>query len=138
MTLPAIAGYTLVAQISRSDRAVVYQAVQDIDQRPVIIKLLRSEYPSESELVQFYNQYTIAHNLSIPGIVKPLSLEPWANGYALVMEDCGSISLRNYMQVNTLSLEELLNISIQLAEILQDLYQHRVIHKDIKIGRAHV
>lgn len=48
---------------------------------------MRNEYPSFNELVQFRNQYTIAKNLHIPGIVQPLSLETYGNGYTLVMED---------------------------------------------------
>ncbi|MBF2060444.1 MAG: hypothetical protein IGR91_09755, partial [Fischerella thermalis M66_A2018_004] len=48
---------------------------------------MRNEYPSFNELVQFRNQYTIAKNLHISGIVQPLSLETYGNGYALVMED---------------------------------------------------
>lgn len=42
---------------------------------------------AKSELLQFRNQYTIAKNLDLDGIVKPISLENHRNGYAIVMED---------------------------------------------------
>jgi PAS domain S-box-containing protein len=129
---PVIAGYTLVAELSRSDRTLVYRAVQNINQRPVIIKILRSSHPSPNELVQFYNQYIIVQNLTIPGIVKALSLEPWQNSYAFIMEDSFSISLREYTEKKSLVLGEILAIAIQLAKVLQDLYQNQIIHKDIK------
>ncbi len=48
------------------------------------------------------------------------------------MEDCGGISLQDYVQEHPLTLVEILNIAIQLAEILHELHQARVIHKDIK------
>ncbi|WP_155834638.1 hypothetical protein [Leptolyngbya sp. PCC 6406] len=58
-----------------------------------MIKMLRRDYPSFGELVQFRNQYEIAKNLSFPGIVRPLSLELLGSSYALVMEDWGGVAL---------------------------------------------
>nr|WP_257999138.1 hypothetical protein [Fischerella thermalis] len=80
-----------------------------------MIKLMRNEYPSFNELVQFRNQYTIAKNLDIPGIVQPLSLETYGNGYALVMEDFGGISLQEWIKQNIPSVEEFLDIAIQIT-----------------------
>jgi predicted ATPase/signal transduction histidine kinase len=98
----------------------------------VVIKVLRREYPSFGELVQFRNQYTIAKNLPIPGIVPPLSLAPLGSGYALVMEDWGGISLGQYVQQQSLGVTQVLAIALQIADILHDLHQHQVVHKDIK------
>ena len=47
------------------------------------------------------------------------------------MEDWGGVSLREYIQKQSLDLAEILAIGLQLADILHDLCQHRVIHKDI-------
>lgn len=130
---PQIEGYSIVEQLYLGSRTAVYRAVQTAQQCPVVIKVLRREYPSFDELVQFRNQYTIAKNLSIPGIVQPLSLEPLRSGYALVMEDCGGISLEKYAQQQLLELTEVLEITLHIADILHDLCQHRVVHKDIRL-----
>ncbi|MBD2778007.1 hypothetical protein ICL16_39700 [Iningainema sp. BLCCT55] len=37
--------------------------------------------PAERELVQFRNQYTIAKNLNLPGIVQSYNLENYHNAY---------------------------------------------------------
>ncbi len=73
-----------------------------------------------------------AKNLPIPGIVKPLSLEPLGSGYALVMEDWGAVSLGTYIQHQLLDLVDVLAIALQIADILHALCQHQVVHKDIK------
>ena len=130
--LPKILNYQAIALIHKSDRTLVYRALHEKNGQPVIIKLMGHEYPSFSELVQFRNQYAIALNLDIPGIVKTYSLERYKNGYALIMEDIGSISLSDYQQQFSLSLSEFLDIAIQLAEILHALHQNQIIHKDIK------
>ncbi|MEG4962189.1 MULTISPECIES: AAA family ATPase [unclassified Microcoleus] len=135
-----LAGYRLAEQIYAGSRTLVYRGVRDSDRTPVIIKLLRNEYPNFNELVQFRNQYTIAKNLNFPSIVKPLTLEVYHNSYALVMEDFGGISLSNYLKIandknqpaKSLSLTEFLKLALQLTDILHYLYQSRVIHKDIK------
>jgi predicted ATPase/signal transduction histidine kinase len=131
-SLLKIAGYDTLAQLYLGSRTVVYQAVQTGTQRSVVIKVLRCEYPSFGELVQFRNQYTITKHLPSSGIVHPLNLEPLGSGYALVMEDWGGVSLGKYIQQQSLGLTDVLTIALQLADILQDLSQHQVVHKDIK------
>ncbi|MDT9206639.1 protein kinase domain-containing protein, partial [Limnospira sp. PMC 1243.20] len=84
-----------------------------------------------NELAQFRNQYTLAKNLELSGIVKPLSLENYGNSYALVMPYEGHISL-NQWQPDKILIPDFLAIGLQLAEILHGLSQERVIHKDIK------
>jgi serine/threonine protein kinase len=141
-----IVGYQIVEQLYSGSRTHVYRAVRECDtlsarryangglrqRQPVVIKLLKREYPSFSELVQFRNQYAIANNLDIPGIIKPYNLEPYDNGYVMVMEDFGGISLRQFTQGRPLVLEQFLAIALQLLDTLHQLHQQRVIHKDIK------
>ncbi|MBW4519364.1 MAG: AAA family ATPase [Scytolyngbya sp. HA4215-MV1] len=130
--LPHIPGYSIVEQLYVGSRTIVYRAVENSSQRPVVIKLLQQSYPTFNELLQFRNQYTIAQNLNIPGIIRSYNLEFYGNGYALVMEDFGGVSLQQYVQTHTLALPETLAIALQLTEILHDLHQAHVIHKDIK------
>ena len=138
----ALPDYHITAQLYAGSHALVYRAVRDADQQPVVIKLLKNEHPSFSELVQFRNQYTIAKHLSFPGIIQSYSLEPYRNGYALVMED-GGISLQKYVRQwesnqatasprYSLPVPDFLAIALQLCDILHELSQNRVIHKDIK------
>ncbi|MEG4010125.1 AAA family ATPase [Microcoleus sp. Pol11C1] len=134
-----LAGYRLAEKIYAGSRTLVYRGVRESDRTPVVIKLLRNEYPNFNELVGFRNQYTIAKNLNFPSIIHPLTLEVNHNSYALVMEDFGGVSLSTYLRVanaqnpaKSLSLTEFLNLALQLTNILHYLYQNRVIHKDIK------
>ena len=129
ITLP---GYQLTKKIHDSLNTVVYRGQRLSDCQAVVIKFLKSEYPSFSLLVQFRNQYTITKNLDVPGVIQPLALENYRNGYALVMKDWGDISLADYIAEQALDLDEFINIGIQIAHILELLYDRRIIHKDIK------
>ncbi len=128
----ALPGYQLTERLYTGSRTLVCRAVRDADQQPVVIKLLKNEHPRFSELVQFRNQYILSKNLEISGIVKPYSLEPYGNSYALIMEDFGGSSLRHFAKGRSLPLEQFWSIALQLTEILHPLHQQRVIHKDIK------
>jgi serine/threonine protein kinase len=127
-----LSGYQIGEQVYAGTRTLVYRGVRQQDQKPVVIKLLRRDYPSVSELVQFRNQYTITKNLDNEGIVRTYSLENYQNSYALVMEDFGGISLKEYTSATPISLADFFPIALQIVTILNDLYHHRIIHKDIK------
>ncbi len=124
--------YQTIECIHQGNKSLVYRAQRISDNQPVILKLLRSEYPSFHELIQFRHQYTITKHLNLPGVVQPLALENYRHSLILVMADEGYISLDEYTQDNSLSLSQCLTIGIKLAEILAGLYHHRIIHKDIK------
>ncbi len=137
-----LSGYQLVSELYRDSKIVVYRARQiegrsGAAMRPVVIKMLSSNYPTYQELVNFRHQYTITKNLSIPGVLRSYSLEeectdPGRRGYALVMEDFGGTVLSQYRQTDRLDLNDILQIAIQLAATLQALGQERIVHKDIK------
>ena len=76
--LLTIPGYRIIEKIYNGSRTQVYRGLSESNQK-VIIKLLLSEYPTVSELVQLRNQYTITKNLDLPGIVKPIALLNYRN-----------------------------------------------------------
>lgn len=133
-------GYQIIEELYAGSRTLVYRGLRSSDQQPVIIKILRNEYPNFNEIVQFRHQYAIGKNLNFPSIVKPLNLEVYGNSYALIMEDGGGVSLSQYLETAKnkhskyyyFNLEDFLTIAIQMAEALDYLHKNRVIHKDIK------
>ena len=129
-----LSGYQFLDQIYSGTKTLVYRGIKESDDEPVVIKLLRHEYPSFNELVQFRNQYTIAKNVELPGVIKTYSLEPYQNSYALVMEDFGGISLQRVANTGKTPnfFDEFFHIAIQIIKTLEGLYRNRVIHKDIK------
>lgn len=137
-TKDTVLGYQITEKIYSGNKTLVYRGIREQDQKSVILKLMRSEYPTFTEITQFRNQYAIAKNLVFPGIVQTLSLESYRNGYALVMEDFGGISLADWQQEdeemgkNPISLSQFFAIAITIVSILAQLHRYRVIHKDIK------
>ncbi|OUL35809.1 hypothetical protein BV372_09460 [Nostoc sp. T09] len=131
-----IPGYRIDEQIYVGTRTVVYRGIREQDLHPVILKMMQNESPNFSEFIQFRNQYTITANLDLSGIVKPYSLEEYGNGYVLVMEDYGGISLSSYLNQHTTSgkftLEEFFPIAIAITATLGELHRQRILYKDVK------
>jgi predicted ATPase/signal transduction histidine kinase len=146
-TLYILTGYSFTEQIYSGSKTIVCRGIREQDQKSVIIKLMRNEYPTFHEIAQFRNQYTISKNLNLPGIVKPYGLESYRNGYALILEDFGGISLKDAFGVsyeerkNPNFLDQFFHIAIEITSTLEGMHRvqpdgviakHRVIHKDIK------
>ncbi|MBE8986204.1 ATP-binding sensor histidine kinase [Nostoc sp. LEGE 12450] len=135
-TLVSIPGYCITEELYNGSRTLVYRGYREADSLPVAIKLLKNPCPDFNELLSFRNQYTIAKNLNSPLIVQTYSLQAYQNGYVLVMEDFGGISLKDYFIADQMryiaSSEEFLRIAIALCNTLDILYNGRIIHKDIK------
>ncbi|NER36089.1 MAG: AAA family ATPase [Oscillatoria sp. SIO1A7] len=128
----ALSNYHLKENLYQGKRTEVYRGIRASDRQPVIIKILRNPHPNFKELVQFRNQYIITDHLEHLHIVKPIALERYGNGYALVMPDDGAIALWDYWQESDRSLAEFLSIAIQMSVALHYLSEQRIIHKDIK------
>ncbi len=136
MILP---NYQITDLIYSSDHTLVYRGISTIAQHPVIIKTLRNEYPTFSEIVHFHNQYTLTKNVDHPNIIKPLELVKYKNAYALITEDVGGVSLTETIKHwqdqqihHQPRIREFLKIAIQITNALDFLYHQRIIHKDIK------
>ncbi|MBD2664478.1 serine/threonine kinase with two-component sensor domain [Richelia sinica FACHB-800] len=130
-----LAQYRITETIHVGTRTLVYRGIRMTDNFPVVLKLMRKEFPTFNELVQFRNQYTISKNINIPGVVQSLGLEPYQNGYILVMADDGGIALNEYVKRyphHRLPIGDFLDIAIQINDILAEIHRQCIIHKDIK------
>lgn len=48
-----IRGYHIIEQLYSGCRTLVYRAIRESDHQPVVIKLLKREFPTFSDLLQF-------------------------------------------------------------------------------------
>lgn len=125
-------GYQLIAPLHEGTKTVIYQGRYELDGTPVIIKTLKAEYPTLEEIARIRHEYQILHSLNIPGIIKPIELKPYEHGLALILEDFGGQPLKQYINSQKTNLINFLQIASQLAQILGELHQNQIIHKDIK------
>ncbi|MCT7982647.1 AAA family ATPase [Laspinema sp. A4] len=128
----SLKGYTIIEKIYEGVNTIVYRAQRELDDQRVILKLLKAEYPTPEELAKLHHEYEITRNLNSSGIIKVYALETFEyNQLALVLEDMGGVSLKHYLTGIRLNLKEFLQIAIQLAEILGEIHNAHIIHRDL-------
>ncbi|MEG4068639.1 AAA family ATPase [Microcoleus sp. Pol11C2] len=125
-------GYTIAETLYEGDRTVVYRGIRERDRQPVILKIIKNEYPHIEEITRLRQEYTIPQKLDVPGIVKPYNLVTYHNSFALILEDFGGQSVSELLKIKKLELQEFLTMAIYLVETLSQVHKVGIIHKDIK------
>ena len=134
----AIANYKVSTQIYESANSLVYRGIREKDKCPVILKVLKQDYPTPAELTRYKQEYEIARRFNSEGIIKAYALEPYQRTLTIVLEDCGASSLKLAMnegifQVPVIanSLRDFLTLAIKIVAILGEVHMANIIHKDI-------
>ncbi|MEG3923423.1 MULTISPECIES: AAA family ATPase [unclassified Microcoleus] len=131
-----INGYEILNQIYESNNSIVYRGIRQQDNLPVILKMLKQDYPTPAQLTHYRQEYEITRNLNLKGVIKAYSLEEYQRTLVIIFEDFGGNSFKklidNSEQKQAItSLNQFLDIAIQAAEILAQIHAANVIHKDI-------
>jgi predicted ATPase/signal transduction histidine kinase/CheY-like chemotaxis protein/tRNA A-37 threonylcarbamoyl transferase component Bud32 len=124
-------GVRVTAKIYESANSLVYRALRDSDSQPVILKILKENYPTPQELSRYRTEYQITKSLNLTGCIKAYDLQPYQNTLVMFVEDFGGESLKIWMKQKQFSLQEFLGIAIATAESLGFLHAANIIHKDI-------
>jgi PAS domain S-box-containing protein len=127
----SIAGVATQTLLYESANSLVYRAIREADNQPIILKLLKESYPTPEELVRYRTEYRITQELKEPGVVQVYDLQKYQNSLVMFVEDFGGESLKILMQQRSFTLEEFLQIASATTEVLGQIHRANVIHKDI-------
>ncbi|MEG5174552.1 AAA family ATPase [Microcoleus sp. B3-D7] len=127
----SIAGVAVQTLLYESANSLVYRAIREADNQPIILKLLKESYPTPQELVRYRTEYRITQELKEPGVVQVYDLQKYQNSLVMFVEDFGGESLTIWMQQRKFTLEEFLLLAIATTEILGQIHRANIIHKDI-------
>ncbi|MGB3513915.1 MAG: AAA family ATPase [Microcoleaceae cyanobacterium] len=130
MKLP---GYKILRQTYESANSEVYRASREQDERAVILKVLKQDYPTPAELTRYKQEYQITRSLNLEGVVNVYGLEPYQRTLVMILEDFGGLSLKQRLLESSanFSVPKILKIAIKTTEILGQIHSSNVIHKDI-------
>ncbi|MEG5031835.1 AAA family ATPase [Microcoleus sp. AT3-D2] len=124
-------GVEVTELIYESANSLVYRAFRQPDSLPVVLKVLKENYPTPQELARYRTEYKITQSLNLSGCIKAYDLQPYQNTLVMFVEDFGGESLKIWMQQQKFSIEEFLRIAIATTESLQQIHSAHIIHKDI-------
>ena len=129
-----IGRYKLLEKIGEGGFGIVYRAEQtEPVRRQVALKVIRVGMDTKSVVARFEAERQALALMDHPGIARVLDGGATDMGRPFfVMELVRGIRITEYCAVNQMSLEDRLELFIQLCHAIQHAHQKGVIHRDLK------
>lgn len=126
--------YELKEIIGVGGMAVVYKAVDNVDDKTVAVKILKDEYISDDGFrKRFKNESKAVAMLSHQNIVKVFDVSFGETIQYIVMEYIEGITLKQYIQnKGALDWRESVIFTAQILKALHHAHDKGIIHRDIK------
>ena len=122
--------YSILSTLYESELSLILKAVRKEDLKPVVIKLLNSEYPSSEQTAKYKYEFNLMQQLQSEGTVNAHDLFNYGHTLALVLEDFEAVPLKS-IDFDTVPLIETLELFVKIAKILDEIHRQHILHKDI-------
>ncbi|WP_026082445.1 AAA family ATPase [Mastigocladopsis repens] len=135
----SISSIVVQVKIYESTNSLVYRAIRKQDNIPVILKVLKDDYPTQNQLTRYKQEYKITRFLNqegVIGVIQAESIQEYQRTLVIILEDFGGESLEKLMKASVgaycpMPLPEFLSLAIKITDILGKIHATNVIHKDI-------
>ncbi|TVR16576.1 MAG: hypothetical protein EA395_00215, partial [Phormidium sp. GEM2.Bin31] len=107
--------YQILETLSENATTIVYRALKQPENTPVILKTLISDHPQAADIARLRYEYNLVRQLDLPGIAQAQTLEQWQGRPLLVIEDFGGRDLSYWQEQQPFDLEQLLSIGQKIA-----------------------
>jgi serine/threonine-protein kinase len=125
--------YKIIEVLGRGGMGIVYKAEDKKLKRHVALKFLPPEMIQNAEAKErFVREAQAAAALSHPNICTIHEIDEEEDRSFISMEYVEGKSIREKMEKGPLELDEALDISMQVAEGLEEAHKKGIIHRDIK------
>ena len=128
----AVGSYRVLGLLGRGGMGYVYEAEDPKLRRHVALKVLPAELDTEDRRRRFEREARTLAAIQHPGIVHVYSIEESAGVRYIAMERVYGRTLAERIGEAGLTLPELLDVAIPLADALAAAHARGVIHRDLK------
>jgi predicted ATPase/signal transduction histidine kinase/tRNA A-37 threonylcarbamoyl transferase component Bud32 len=129
--LITISGYKLLQQVCEDARTILYRALREEDETPLLVRIPRADHPCAGAIERLRSEYEIINNLPGAGILRPVGLVECDGGPALILEDFSGIPLEEILSAEGLAVSTFLDLGSGIAAILSYIHENKVIHSNI-------
>ena len=128
-----ISHYKILEKLGEGGMGVVYKAQDTKLDRIVALKFLPQHLLCDSEAkTRFENEAKAASALNHTNITTIYEIDEFEGECFICMEYVEGKSVKELIKEKTLSIEEILNIAIQVAEGLNAAHKRGIVHRDVK------
>ena len=116
-------------KIYENNNTIIYKRKLVEFEKPVIVKVLKTVSPIESQLKKFYNEYEFTHKLEAKFIRKAIKKKKINGKHAVILEYFEGNPLANSIDLSNLSF--FLKIASNIIDALCEIHKLNIIHKDL-------
>jgi PAS domain S-box-containing protein len=128
-----IGDYILQKKIHETRISTTYRGHKKNEAQPLIIKFLKTNHSTPSEVARFRQEYERIKKLDLKGVIKTIDVLHYKEGFWLCQEDFVGIPIKNGLdKKESFDLKSFLKISAHIAETLGNIHAHGIIHRAIK------
>ena len=91
-------------------------------------KILRSEFPTPDQILNFNNELEFTQDLKVEGVRKVISKERIQNKHSLLLEYIDGVTLKEAFIDNRRTLSEILEMFIKITNSLIEIHRQGIIH----------
>lgn len=130
--LPAIPGYELKRQLGEGGGGEVYLAFRSNETESLAIKLMRKTSGNRKTEARAWRELDILSDLNLDG-VPPIRDYGMAQGrFYIVTAHIEGLTLDDHCRQRNLDRKARVELLAQIADVVQKLHEHGVMHRDIK------
>jgi CRP-like cAMP-binding protein len=132
--------YTVTEKIGHGGSSILYRGVHSVLTMPVAIKMLNHELAMDPDFLNiFRNEAMTIAQLNHPNIVKVYDIEEAYKTVFIIMEYLDGTLLKNIIRSKPkLSVEQIVDITMQICNGLEYAHKSGIIHQDTNPGNIFV
>lgn len=125
--------YKIVRQIGKGGMGIIYKAINPATQKPVAIKVLPPVMVDRVTVERFHREVQAMIKLKHPNMIEVYESGMQEGKHFLVMEFLEGENLKNVINTKgPLAIEDVVAVTLEVADALRYMHQLGMIHRDIK------
>lgn len=124
--------YQILREVGRGGMGAVYLARDPVLERDIAIKVIPPELLTVDAVERFKREARVVAKMDHPAIVGIHDIGEHEGSLFLIMPFVKGSNLRSFLREGTLSLGDVIDVGIQVAEALDYSHSQGVVHRDVK------
>ncbi|STX50436.1 inner membrane protein PLUS sensory box protein LssE [Legionella busanensis] len=127
-----VSGYALQERMRTKHNIDTYYALRWKDSCKVLLKTPNNGGSPSENLAILQHEYELLQKIKSSTVIKPFDFVPNLLEPILVLEGVEGQILSLYLKKHQLTIGDFLNLGLQLVDIIEELHQLNIIHKEIR------